>query len=172
MKAFRIASSWPTYRCIPKPITFEAIRRISTANSPITMASQASSSSQPDSDGDVKAAALFSKISARFPSETLGEDRWYIPTLSAMAYVEPEHAAYLYKYLISQPSYATPSARQGLVKRLREVLLEMTSLIGVVKTLEGVFSIAAVEKEEDRDYSFSRYVHHPFEKTHCVRYSA
>ncbi|RDW95037.1 hypothetical protein BP5796_00800 [Coleophoma crateriformis] len=120
------------------------------------MASQESSSTPSDEEMYAKASTLFAKISTRFLSKTLGEERWYLPTLAALSYVEPEHATYLYKYLILQPAYATSLARQELVRRLREVLLEMTSLIGVVKTLESVFSIAAVEREEDRDYSFSR----------------
>lgn len=34
--------------------------------------------------------------------------------------------------------------------------MKLVSVVGVPKPLEAIFSIAAVEKEEDRDLSFSR----------------
>lgn len=70
----------------------------------------------------------------------------------------PGHASDLYQYLISKPEFSTSTARQALVRRLREALMKLVSVVGVPKPLEAVFCIAAVEKEEDRDLSFSRYV--------------
>lgn len=77
--------------------------------------------------------------------------------LSSLVGVEPEHAEYLYTYLIDKPQYSTPEARQKLVRRLREALVKNVAVQGVCKPLEAVFSIAKVERDEDKDYSFSRY---------------
>lgn len=50
----------------------------------------------------------------------------------------------------------TPAQRQALVRRLREALLKLVSIVGVPRPLEAVYQIAAVERAEDREYSFSR----------------
>lgn len=47
------------------------------------------------------------------------------------------------------------------MRRLREALVKLVSVVGVPKPLEAVFSMAEVEREEDRDYSFSRFVLFP-----------
>ena len=65
-------------------------------------------------------------------------------------------AADLYKYLISQKRYSKPEQRQALVRRLREALVKLVSVVGVPKPLEAIFSIADIEREEDKDWSFSR----------------
>ena len=44
------------------------------------------------------------------------------------------------------------------MRRLREALVKSVSIIGECKPLEAVFQISAVEREEDREFSFSRYV--------------
>lgn len=36
--------------------------------------------------------------------------------------------------------------------------MKLVSVVGVPKPLEAIFCIAAIEKPEDRDYSFSRLV--------------
>jgi hypothetical protein len=77
--------------------------------------------------------------------------------LSALVGIEPEHAAHLYTYLIDKPEFSTPESRQSLICRLREVLVKNISVQGVCKPLESLFSIAKIERPEDRDYSFSRY---------------
>lgn len=68
----------------------------------------------------------------------------------------PGHASELYKFLISKPEFSTSVARQTLVRRLREALMKLVSVVGIPKPLEAIFCIAAVEREEDRDLSFSR----------------
>lgn len=68
----------------------------------------------------------------------------------------PPLAADLYKYLISKPQYSTPEQRQALMRRLREALVKLVSIVGVVKPLESCFAMADIESEEDKDYSFSR----------------
>lgn len=104
-----------------------------------------------------EALQLFQSIESSFPSKTLGEDKWYILTLASItAGGHSEFAANLYQYLISKPQYSTPEQRQTLMRRLREALVKLVSVVGVPKPLEAVFQIAAVEREEDRDYSFSR----------------
>jgi hypothetical protein len=35
-------------------------------------------------------------------------------------------------------------------------LVKLVAIIGVPKCIDAVFAIAGVEREEDRDYSFSR----------------
>ncbi|CAK4026389.1 Hypothetical predicted protein [Lecanosticta acicola] len=101
--------------------------------------------------------ALLKDIESSFPSESLGDDRWYILAISSIsAGGRPELAADLYRYLISKPEFSTASSRQALVRRLRESLMKLVSVVGVPKPLEAIFSIAAVERPEDRDYSFSR----------------
>lgn len=117
---------------------------------------------------------LINTLEKDFPSKCLGEDKWQILAvyhqlyLSANAFTDslqvsalsagghPDHAATLYTHLISRPEYNTPTHRQALVRRLREALVKLVSVIGVPKPLESVFAIAEVEREEDKDYSFSR----------------
>ncbi|SMQ55559.1 unnamed protein product [Zymoseptoria tritici ST99CH_3D1] len=104
-----------------------------------------------------EAVVLFQELEQRFPSTTLGGDRWYILAISAVAAGgHPNFAADLYTYVISKPEYSTADARKALMRRLREALLKLVSVVGVPKPLEAIFSIAAVEKPEDRDMSFSR----------------
>lgn len=103
---------------------------------------------------------IFKSIEAHFPSQSLGGDKWYILALAAMtAGGYPEFAANVYLYLLSKPEYSTPETRKALVRRLREALVKLVSIVGVPKPLEAVFSIAGVEREEDKEYSFSRSVY-------------
>jgi len=87
------------------------------------------------------------------PQETYHID---IYQLSALVGVEPEHAAHLYTYLIDKPEFSTSESRQALIRSLREVLVKNISVQGVCKPLESLFSIAKIERPEDKDYSFSR----------------
>ncbi|KAI6896667.1 hypothetical protein KC318_g10447 [Hortaea werneckii] len=104
-----------------------------------------------------QALELFKEIEQHFPFQSLGEDRWYILAISAIAgSVHPEFAQQLYLYLVSKPEFSTPPQRQALMRRLREALVKLVSVVGVPKPLEAVFSMAEVEREEDKDYSFSR----------------
>ncbi|KAK3170262.1 hypothetical protein OEA41_009649 [Lepraria neglecta] len=106
-----------------------------------------------------EAITLFQELEKKFPSQTLGEDRWYLIAISALTGGgQPEFAANLYTYLVQKPQYSTTESRKALVRRLREALVKCVSIIGVCKPLEAVFSIAAVERPEDKDYSFSRYI--------------
>ena len=47
------------------------------------------------------------------------------------------------------------------MRRLREALVKLVSVIGVPKPLEAIFSIGDIERDEDKDYSFSRHVKPP-----------
>lgn len=76
--------------------------------------------------------------------------------LSALVGAAPDHVGTLYTYLINKPEYTTPESRQALVRRLREGLVENISIQGVPKPIEAIFAIVRVEREEDKDYSFSR----------------
>jgi hypothetical protein len=99
---------------------------------------------------------LFQDVEKTFASTQLGQ-RWYILVLSALVGGnEPEMADQLYLYLISKPECQESHQRQALVRRLRETLLKLVSLIGVCKPIEAILAIKKVEREEDRDYSFSR----------------
>ncbi|KAL6157848.1 hypothetical protein ACJQWK_07345 [Exserohilum turcicum] len=109
-----------------------------------------------------EALALFKAVEEKFPSETLGSDKWYVVVLAAMTGGgHPHFAAQLYQELIKRPEYQTPAQRQELMRRLREVLFKLTILVGVCKTLEALFAITAVTKPEDEDHSYYR------EKTQC-----
>ena len=104
-----------------------------------------------------EALSLFKTIEQDFPSATLAKDKWYILALASIAGGgHSDFAADLYLYLISKPEYATSDSRKALVRRLREALVKLVSVVGVPKSLEAVFAIAKVEKDEDKDYSFSR----------------
>ncbi|EEP79502.1 predicted protein [Uncinocarpus reesii 1704] len=112
----------------------------------------------PDRTPD-EAISLFKALEAKFPSATLGDDRWYfIPIAALVGSGQPEFAIQLYTYLISKPEYSTPQARQELVRRLREALVKCVPIVGVCRPLEVVFGISKIEREEDKDYSFSRLV--------------
>lgn len=77
---------------------------------------------------------LFKAIEQHFPSQTLGADKWYILLVASITSGgHPELAASLYKYLISKPEFETPDQRKALVSRLREALVKLVSVIGVVK---------------------------------------
>ncbi|OQN96882.1 hypothetical protein B0A48_17436 [Cryoendolithus antarcticus] len=109
---------------------------------------------EPSSDDAIR---LFKSVEKLFPSQSLGSDKWYLLALAAIASGgHPEFAADLYLHLISKPEFNTPDARQKLMRRLREALVKLVSVVGVPKPLEAVFCIAEVEKEEDKDFSFSR----------------
>ena len=130
-----------------------------------------SSSEEPTAEG---AKTLFGRLEQKFPSKTLGEERWYLvavmfscPILSLALMPnqiaaltgggQPEFAGTLYAHLIEKPLYATSEARQALVRRLREALVKSVSIIGVCRPLEAIFNIDAAQRPEDKDYSFSRY---------------
>ncbi|KAK6500156.1 hypothetical protein TWF481_010510 [Arthrobotrys musiformis] len=100
--------------------------------------------------------ALFQDIENSFP-KGLGSDKWYLLLIATLTYAsDPDHIADLYTHLISRPDFATSEARQGLVRRIRETLFKLVSLIGVCKPLTAIFKIDTIEKPEDKDYSFSR----------------
>ncbi|KAF2010168.1 hypothetical protein BU24DRAFT_357067 [Aaosphaeria arxii CBS 175.79] len=102
-------------------------------------------------------AALFQEIEHTFQYTGLGDDRWYILTMAAVVGgTNPELAAQLYLYMINQPGRENPCDRQALMRRLREIIVKLVSIIGVCKPLEAIISIVKVERPEDRDYSFSR----------------
>lgn len=118
------------------------------------MATQ-STPSQPAVRQDL--ATLFTSLSHRFANTNLGPERWYLITLAALVGgTESEFSDQLYLYLLSQPTYSSSSSRQGLVRRLREALVKLVSIVGVCKPLEAILAISKVERPEDRDYAFTR----------------
>ncbi|KAL9069027.1 MAG: hypothetical protein Q9161_005785 [Pseudevernia consocians] len=103
------------------------------------------------------AKVLFEKLEQTFPYKTLGEERWYLVAIAALTGGgQPEFAGTLYAHLVEGPHYATSEARQALVRRLREALVKSVSIVGVCRPLEAIFNIDAVQRVEDKDYSFSR----------------
>lgn len=42
------------------------------------------------------------------------------------------------------------------MRRLREALFKCVSIVGVPRPLEAIFKIGAVERPEDKDYTFTR----------------
>ena len=86
-----------------------------------------------------------------------------ISQISALTGIgQPEFAGNLYTFLVAQPNYATTEARQALVRRLREALVKSVSIVGVCRPMEAIFSIDAVERAEDKDYSSTRYATNSF----------
>ncbi len=78
--------------------------------------------------------------------------------VSALVGSAPSFCANLYSYLIAQPRYSTPAARQALIRRLREALVKDVCILGVCKPLDAIMEIYKIEREEDKDFSCSRYV--------------
>ena len=68
----------------------------------------------------------------------------------------PSYMGDLYRYLISQPAYTTPEQRQRLVRRMREAMIKCIILNGIPVVLQALLSVAELEREEDKDFSFSR----------------
>ncbi|OCK80492.1 hypothetical protein K432DRAFT_393012 [Lepidopterella palustris CBS 459.81] len=109
------------------------------------------------SSSSEKVLPLFTNLTQTFPSQSLGDDKWYLIALAALTGAgKPELAPDLYLHLISQPSYSTSSSRQALTRRLRETLVKCVAIYGVCRPLEAIFAIDSVQREEDKDYSFSR----------------
>jgi hypothetical protein len=69
----------------------------------------------------------------------------------------PEFITDLYSYLIAKPEYSTPDSRKALIRRIRETLVKDVSIVGVCKPIEAIIPLDAIERPEDKDYSFSRY---------------
>ncbi|PWY66092.1 hypothetical protein BO70DRAFT_366578 [Aspergillus heteromorphus CBS 117.55] len=107
---------------------------------------------------DPRYSQLFQTLEAQFRNTTtLPPEKWYILAISTLvSNPDPERADQLYLYLISQAAYQTPSARQSLVRRLREALFKSVIIVGVCKPLEAIFAINAIESPSDKDYTFTR----------------
>lgn len=115
------------------------------------------SSSSPATQVQPRFQQLFAELENRFQTTSLGSDKWYILAISTLAASpDPERADQLYLYLINQPAYATSAARQELVRRLREALIKSVIIVGVCKPIEAILSISKVERDEDKDYTFTR----------------
>jgi hypothetical protein len=63
----------------------------------------------------------------------------------------------LYTYLISKPECSTSDSRKALIRRIREALVKDVSIVGVCKPIDAIILLDAIERPEDKDYSFSRY---------------
>ncbi|KAF2627183.1 hypothetical protein BU25DRAFT_411246 [Macroventuria anomochaeta] len=102
-------------------------------------------------------ATLFTTLEESFTRTNLGGKRWYLIVLAALVGgTEPEFTDQLYLHIISQPSYQSSEARQALVRRLREALVKLVSIVGVCKPLEAILAISKVERPENRDYTSTR----------------
>lgn len=100
---------------------------------------------------------LFLEIESRFRSTALPADKWYILAIATIvASSDPERADQLYLHLINQPGHESPSARQALVKRLREALFKSVIIVGVCKPIEAILAISKVERDEDKEYTCTR----------------
>ena len=115
------------------------------------------SSSAPVAEIQPRYQQLFTELEQRFQSTNLGNDKWYILAISTLAASpDPERADQLYLHLTHQPAYATSPARQALIRRLREALVKSVPIVGVCKPIEAILSISKVERDEDKDYTFTR----------------
>ncbi|CAI7670729.1 unnamed protein product [Penicillium crustosum] len=100
---------------------------------------------------------LFTELENRFKTTNLGNDKWYILAISTLAASpDPERADQLYLHLTQQADYATSAARQALIRRLREALVKSVPIVGVCKPIEAILAISEVERDEDKDFTFTR----------------
>ncbi|EKV10605.1 protein bcp1 [Penicillium digitatum] len=100
---------------------------------------------------------LFTELENRFKSTTLGSDKWYILAISTLvASPDPARADQLYLHLTQQADYATSAARQALIRRLREALVKSVPIVGVCRPIEAILAISEVERDEDKDFTFTR----------------
>lgn len=100
---------------------------------------------------------LFTTLEQSFTTTNLGSDRWYLIALAALVGgTEPELSDQLYFYMVNRTLYQSSSSRRALVRRLREALVKLVSIVGVCKPLEAILAISKVERPEDRDFSFTR----------------
>ncbi|KAL3426791.1 hypothetical protein PVAG01_00300 [Phlyctema vagabunda] len=126
--------------------------------SPLEQAQAQAQAQPPPEPTEEQAHALFERAKAQFPSRTLGHEQWYLVVLSALIYSQPTHAKTLYRYVLrTEPSLRdaeedSREARQRLVRRMREVLIKSTPLLGICKPLEALLGIASVEAPDDEDH--------------------
>jgi hypothetical protein len=105
----------------------------------------------------VNISSLLKSIESNFQDAGFGDEKWYILAITTLAASnDPELADHLYFYLIEKPQYATPQARQALIRRIREALVKSVSILGVCKPMESILAISRLERDEDKDYSCSR----------------
>ncbi|KAL9100570.1 MAG: hypothetical protein Q9187_009348, partial [Circinaria calcarea] len=70
---------------------------------------------------------------------------------------KPSYVGNLYTYLIGQSAYSTPSQRQHLIRRMREAMIKCIILTGIPSVIEALGAVAKLEREEDKDFGFSRF---------------
>ncbi|KAF2461845.1 hypothetical protein BDY21DRAFT_277982 [Lineolata rhizophorae] len=100
---------------------------------------------------------LFKAVEKHFPSESLGNEKWYLVVISTLTCGGmPEFAPTFYRYLIERPEFSTHEARRALMRRLREALVKCVGIIGVCRPLDAILRIDRVTAEEDKEYSCSR----------------
>jgi hypothetical protein len=100
--------------------------------------------------------SLFDRIQKNFLKTSLSEDSWYILATACLVCHDPDNVAQLYLYLTQQPQFESPTARQALIRRIRETLVKSVSIVGVCKPIAAILAISAVERDADKDYSCSR----------------
>ncbi|KAI1322831.1 hypothetical protein F5Y16DRAFT_415421 [Xylariaceae sp. FL0255] len=99
---------------------------------------------------------LLQQLEQSFPP-TLRQDGWYLTTAAALTSCGLQrHLGSLYLHLVSQPRYQKPAQRQQLVRRIREALFKTIMICGIPRVMDGIASIARVEREEDQDHTIMR----------------
>lgn len=73
----------------------------------------------------------------------------------------PFQVGELYAHLIARPPYSTAAQRRYLVRWMREamikcIILKCIILNGIPIVFQALLFVAVLEREEDKDYSFSR----------------
>ncbi|KAH6693891.1 hypothetical protein F5X68DRAFT_228299 [Plectosphaerella plurivora] len=101
--------------------------------------------------------AMFQEIEQTFTATKVLSQKWDLIVLSSLAGGnDPALCADLYLYLIAKPDFSTPEQRIQLIRRIRETLFKLVCIVGVIKPIEAIRSINAVEREEDKDHSTTR----------------
>ncbi|GAP91781.1 putative DNA polymerase alpha subunit B [Rosellinia necatrix] len=99
---------------------------------------------------------LLQQLEQSFPP-ALRQDGWYLTTAAALTSCGLQrHLGSLYLHLVSQPRYQKPAQRQQLVRRIREALFKTIMICGIPRVMDGIASIARVEREEDQDHTIMR----------------
>ena len=69
---------------------------------------------------------------------------------------DPSGLGQLYEYLISQPEHDGQRRRQGLNRRLREVLMKQLCTVSAPKVAVGVVALIKAEQPGDADGVFTK----------------
>ena len=128
-------------------------------------------------DNQTDIVTLLDQFQEHFPP-TWKDDRWYLTavghtthgvffwpqSLKRISQIgaligsgKPSYVGDLYTYLVGQPAYSTSSQRQHLIHHMHEAMIKYIILTSIPSVIKALGAVAKLEREEDKDYSFSRF---------------